>query len=76
MKSIREEKVNKTDFLRLENSLAVGRAEAVFDDMKRLFDLTVTNLKAKAAQERTFIEETYNRIVEDQKKMMIGFEMK
>ena len=76
MKSIREEKVNKTDFLRLENSLAVGRAEAVFDDMKRLFDLTVNNLKAKAAQERTFIEETYNRIVEDQKKMMIGFEMK
>ena len=44
--------------------------------MKRLFDLTVDNLKAKAAQERTNIEETYNRIVEDQKKMMIGFEMK
>ena len=42
----------------------------------KIFDLTVNNLKAKAAQERSFIEETYNKIVEDQKKMMIGFEMK
>ena len=56
MKSIREEKVDKTDFAILEKSLAKGRAEAVFDDMKRLFDLTVKNFDAKVAHERSFIE--------------------
>ena len=56
MKSIRQEKVDKTDFAILEKSLAKGRAEAVFDDMKRLFDLTVKNFDAKVAHERSFIE--------------------
>ena len=56
MKNIRAEKVNKADFERLEKSLAVGRAEAVFDDMKRLFDSTVKNFDAKVLHERSFIE--------------------
>ena len=40
LKQVTESKADRTEFVALEQSLAKGRAEAVFDDMKILFDST------------------------------------
>ena len=41
VRSVSKDKADKKDFEKLEKSLAKGRAEAVFNDMKDLFDTTV-----------------------------------
>ena len=47
-----ESKADRTEFVALEQSLAKGRAEAVFDDMKILFDSTYEQFELKVDRER------------------------
>ena len=60
----------------LQRSLAKGRAESVFNDMKLLFDTTVAEFDKKVVYERNQVAQCYERILEKQKNMVLGFEMK
>lgn len=76
IKKVSDEKADREDFVRLEQSMAKGRAESVFVDMKILFDSTVKQFDQKVVYERKEVAKAYERIVEKQRAMILGFEMK
>ena len=76
VKSVQKEKANRDDFHKLEKAVAMGRPEEMFNDMKILYDSTVATFDKKVVDERNKVAKTYQRIVEQQRSMMIGFEMK
>ena len=76
VRSVSKDKADKKDFEKLEKSLAKGRAEAVFNDMKDLFDTTVKQFDEKVVYERKYVAQTYDRILSKQENMFRAYEMK
>lgn len=71
-----EQKADLKEFKDFEKSMAKGRAESVFEDMKILFDSTVKQFENKINYERNEVAKSYEKIVQKQKSMILGFEMK
>lgn len=76
IKKVSDEKADREDFVKLKQSLVKARIESVFDDMKILFDSTVKQFDQKVVHERKEVAKAYERIVEKQRSMILGFEMK
>ena len=75
LENMNNKKTDKRDFEIFQNSLAKDRAQAIFDDMKMLFDATVLKFDEKIEYERNQIKRSYEKIVtEHHQRSMQDFE--
>ena len=69
-----QKKADVTALEALADATHKGRALEVFNDMKLLFDTTLENLRKKQEIERNQTEKIYDRIYQQQRKEIKGFE--
>jgi len=76
MEKLYKEKASKTEFDSLRQSLDKHRAESIFNDMKRLFDMTIARFTRKMDAERDRLQGSYEIIMREQKVIVQAFERK
>ena len=69
-------KANQVEVNELRAATSQERAQSVMDDMKLLFDTTTKEFEKKLQAKIAEVEKTYDRIIEKQKSLFVGFEMK